>query len=81
MIGSRQSVTFCDGHRIFRDNHEITRNRHGKSRNFPWFSPHRPFFCAVSVTAEKKRNEKKKKRENRIAPTASQLRGRMGVQC
>lgn len=30
-----------------------------KSRNLPCFFMLVPFFCAVSVTAEKRRNEKK----------------------
>lgn len=55
---SSQSVTICDGYRIFRDNHGISRNSDGFGGDFP-------LFCPDSVTAEKKREEKEKRMTDR----------------
>jgi hypothetical protein len=74
MIGGFQSVTNCDGYRIFRDGyrifrdgHRISQIKHGISRVLTLTLLAFPFFCPNSVTAERKRKENIKKREKQIA--------------
>jgi len=66
MMADLHSVPICNGHRISRNNHERSREKTEQNRSVP-------FFCAFSVTAERTRNEMKKKRHcgngaDRVAP-------------
>ena len=82
MTGALGSVTFCDRHRIFcngygkiTERHGIITERHGTNTEnhgiFRGFVGVDRFFCRFSVTTEKKRERKERKRKT--APRAHGL--------